>query len=218
MIAIVVGIIVGILTAIRQYSGFDYVVTFLAFLFYSLPVFWVAVLLKEYAGIEFNNWMREPTLTPVQIILIAVILGFILQAVLGGHWKRRLLTAGIALVVIAGALAYFSSVEWFRRPMLGIGFVALVGIAAAVGSTALFSGINNRKVLYATLTTAGVGILAYLPVRPLIDEPTWLLLIGLFVLTIVVSYAIGWFMGLFAQGGSQPFPLHRCVDRIPHIH
>lgn len=212
VIAIVVGIIVGILTAIRQYSGFDYVVTFLAFLFYSLPVFWVAVLLKEYAGIEFNNWMREPTLTPVQIILIAVILGFILQAVLGGHLKRRLLTAGIALVVIAGALAYFSSVEWFRRPMLGIGFVALVGIAAAVGSTALFSGINNRRVLYATLTTAGVGILAYLPVRPLIDEPTWLLLIGLFVLTIVVSYAIGWFMGGYSRKAAANLSLFTGVS------
>ena len=49
VIAVVLGVIVGVATALRQYSGFDYSVTFISFLFYSLPVFWVAVLLKQFA-------------------------------------------------------------------------------------------------------------------------------------------------------------------------
>ncbi|MBO9570309.1 MAG: ABC transporter permease, partial [Cellulomonas iranensis] len=41
VLAIVVGIAIGIVTALRQYSALDYGVTFLTFLFFSLPVFWV---------------------------------------------------------------------------------------------------------------------------------------------------------------------------------
>ena len=58
-LAIVTGVILGILTAIRQYSGFDYAITMMAFVFFSLPVFWFAVLLKQYAAIEFNNWIEK---------------------------------------------------------------------------------------------------------------------------------------------------------------
>src|SRR5699024_7620272 len=119
VLAIVIGITVGILTAIRQYSGFDYVVTFLAFLFFSLPVFWAAVLLKEYGAIRFNDWIVDPTFTPVQIAISAVLVSLAVQAVMGGDLKRRALTAGTTLVFVAAVMAYFSAVEWFRRPAFG---------------------------------------------------------------------------------------------------
>jgi peptide/nickel transport system permease protein len=45
--AIVLGIAIGIVTALRQYSRFDYSMTFVSFLMFSLPVFWVAVLLAK---------------------------------------------------------------------------------------------------------------------------------------------------------------------------
>lgn len=48
ILAIVLGITFGVLSAIRQYSRLDYSLTFLSFLLYSLPIFWVAVMLKEY--------------------------------------------------------------------------------------------------------------------------------------------------------------------------
>src|SRR5690606_31448955 len=60
VIAAVLGIAIGVLTAIRQYSGLDYIVTFLTFLFFSLPVFWAAVLLKEYLAISYNDWLADP--------------------------------------------------------------------------------------------------------------------------------------------------------------
>ena len=49
-----IGIAIGMVTALRQYSGFDYSITFVAFLFFSLPVFWIAQLLKSYLAIGFN--------------------------------------------------------------------------------------------------------------------------------------------------------------------
>jgi peptide/nickel transport system permease protein len=46
IIALVLGIAVGIYSAIRQYSTFDYVFTSVSFLGYAMPAFWVALLLQ----------------------------------------------------------------------------------------------------------------------------------------------------------------------------
>ena len=57
ILAIVLGITIGMVTAIRQFSRFVYVMTFISFLLFSLPIFWVAVLLKEYMAIGFNDFL-----------------------------------------------------------------------------------------------------------------------------------------------------------------
>jgi peptide/nickel transport system permease protein len=44
--AIVLGITVGVFSAIRQYSVFDYVFTSISFLGFAMPVFWLALLLQ----------------------------------------------------------------------------------------------------------------------------------------------------------------------------
>lgn len=195
VLAIIIGILVGIMTAIRQYSGFDYVVTFLAFLFFSLPVFWVAVLLKEYGAIRFNDWIVEPTFTPVQIVVTALVVGVALQGVLGGNARRRLLTAGGAIVFVVAAMFYFSAVEWFRRPALGIGVVTLVAAAFAVGLTVLIVGLSNRRVLYAGLTTVAVGVVGYFVTAPIMEDPSWGILAVLAVVTVLVGAVVGWFWG-----------------------
>ena len=89
VLAAIFGIAIGVLTAIRQYSGLDYGVTFLTFLFFSLPVFWAAVLLKEYMAIGYNDWMKDPAFSPAEIIVVAVLLGFLMQVFLGGTLRRR---------------------------------------------------------------------------------------------------------------------------------
>jgi peptide/nickel transport system permease protein len=195
VLAIIVGVLVGIMTAIRQYSGFDYVVTFLAFLFFSLPVFWVAVLLKEYGAIRFNDWIVEPTFTPVEIVVTALVVGVALQGVLGGNARRRLLTAGVAIVFVVAAMFYFSAVEWFRRPALGIGVVTLVAAAFAVGLTVLIVGLSNRRVLYAGLTTVAAGVVGYFVTAPILEDPSWGILAVLAVVTVLVGAVVGWFWG-----------------------
>src|ERR1700743_1383748 len=62
ILAIIFGVLIGITSALRQYSGYDYTVTFLAFLFFSLPSFFVAVILKAYVGIAYNNFLQDPTI------------------------------------------------------------------------------------------------------------------------------------------------------------
>ena len=46
VLAFVLGVAVGIFSAVRQYSVFDYFFTSLSFLGYAMPVFWLALLLQ----------------------------------------------------------------------------------------------------------------------------------------------------------------------------
>ena len=46
IIALVLGIAVGIFSAVRQYSVFDYLFTSISFLGYAMPTFWLALLLQ----------------------------------------------------------------------------------------------------------------------------------------------------------------------------
>lgn len=199
VLAIVVGVFLGILTAIRQYSGFDYIVTFLAFLFFSLPVFWAAVLLKEYGAIRFNDWIADPSTSPWTILLVAAGLGVIVQGMLGGTMKRRLYTAGGVFAFVAVVMFYFDAVTWYRQPALGIGVVALAGLGAAVLLVMLTSGLANRKVLYAALTTWGAGVISYLVFAGVLRDPSWPILFGLLALAIVVGVVSGWFWGGYSR-------------------
>lgn len=58
IIAITIGIAVGVIGAVRQYSAFDYTATGIAFTMFSMPVFCIAIMLK-YAGIELNNVLES---------------------------------------------------------------------------------------------------------------------------------------------------------------
>jgi ABC-type dipeptide/oligopeptide/nickel transport system permease component len=51
LIALLIGVSIGIYSAIRQYSVFDYSATTLSFLGYAMPVFWLALMLQ----IAFTN-------------------------------------------------------------------------------------------------------------------------------------------------------------------
>jgi peptide/nickel transport system permease protein len=195
ILAIIIGVSVGIITALRQYSGFDYTVTFVAFLFFSLPIFWVAVLLKQYIAIGFNDFLRDPTLPPLVIGIGAVLAALIWSAVVGGSWKRRGIVAAIAFVVTGGVLVYMSATDWFLKPGLGIVTIAITGIAIAFGITAISSGLKNRRALYASLTVVAVGVALYYPLQFLFGRVTMPLFLGLAVLTVVAGALIGWLWG-----------------------
>jgi glutathione transport system permease protein len=55
VVAIVLAIGAGVLSAVKQYTVTDYTFTFAGFLFLSMPVFWLAALLKEYGAIRLNK-------------------------------------------------------------------------------------------------------------------------------------------------------------------
>ena len=58
LLAIVIGILIGVVSAVRQYSIFDYTVTGVAFVLFSMPLFCIAIMLKALA-IPLNNWLES---------------------------------------------------------------------------------------------------------------------------------------------------------------
>lgn len=104
LIAIVLAVLVGVVSAIRQYSALDYVSTFAGFLFLSTPVFWLAALLKIYGAIKINGWIGH---TVVYTIGDA-------SANLSGSLGHRLGDELGHLVLPTIALALISFAAWSR--------------------------------------------------------------------------------------------------------
>lgn len=195
-LAVITGITIGIVSALRQYSAFDYSITLLSFLFFSLPIFWVAILLKQYGAIGLNSWLADPVITTPWVVGLSVVSAFFWTALVGGRtWRRRLTVFGVALAATAGLLVYLSFVRWFKYPSLGIPLMVLGAVGAAVVVTVLVSGLQRRKVLYSALGAAAVGIVVYLGTLPLMADPSWLLLFGVLLLTLAVCGAVGYVAG-----------------------
>ena len=72
IISVVLGMIVGIFSAVRQYTLFDYTTTFFAFLFFSIPAAVMAGFLKVFGAIELNKWIRRPSISKVLLLLLLV--------------------------------------------------------------------------------------------------------------------------------------------------
>jgi len=53
LVSVIVAVFIGSMGAVKQYSKFDYTATFFAFVFFSMPVFWLAALLRD-QGIRMN--------------------------------------------------------------------------------------------------------------------------------------------------------------------
>jgi peptide/nickel transport system permease protein len=55
ILSIIVGVLIGVISAVKQYSILDNALTGLAYLFYSAPVFVVAILLKDFLALDLNK-------------------------------------------------------------------------------------------------------------------------------------------------------------------
>lgn len=194
--AILLGVVVGIVTALRQYSGFDLATTFLSFFLFSLPSFLVAVLLKEFIALGFNDFLQAgPVIPPAAIIVISLIAGLIWQVLIGGALKRRLIVFGASTVATAAVLFYVSATEWFLYPGLGpIGLLVLIA-GVAVVTTILVSGLANTK----ALLTAGIGAVlvyvSYFVLQNLFTISSIWTLIFIFIAAVVLGGVIGFFLG-----------------------
>jgi peptide/nickel transport system permease protein len=55
ILSVLLGVIVGVISAVRQYKPVDHVSTGLAYLFFSTPVFVLALLLKDFLAVDVNR-------------------------------------------------------------------------------------------------------------------------------------------------------------------
>jgi peptide/nickel transport system permease protein len=196
IIALLLGVAVGMISAIRQYSGFDYVVTFISFVLYSLPIFFVAVLLKEYGAIKFNEFLDHPEVPLITAVGLAVVTAIIWSSIVGGAWRRRLIVGGVAGASAGLALYALGLSGWFNRPILEIPGIALLGLGVAVAVTALSNGFTNKRALFASASTVVVWVALYTPLQNLFFfVPEGWTLVVLAIASIGVGIASGFLWG-----------------------
>ena len=147
LIAIALGVLVGIVSALRQYTTFDYAITFVSFVLYSLPVFWVAVLLKQFLAIGVNDFLNNPTVNWFWISVFSVVAGLFWAGALGGEFRRSLVIFGIATAVTFATSAFILGSGWLMHPSLGVVGVGVIGAAIADAVTAVFAGMSNKLAL-----------------------------------------------------------------------
>jgi len=189
--AIILGVMVGVISALRQYTGFDYGVTVVNFLLYSLPSFWVAVLLKQWGAIGFNDFLADPTIPPLALLTIGGALGVVVGAAVGGVWKNRLIAGGATAVLSMAILGFMSATEWFTDPSLGPVVILVLGLGFAFAVTFLAAGLNNRKALYTALVMAGAGAVAWWPMQMAFGYTDGLVAFIQLVGFIVAGYVVG---------------------------
>ena len=197
VVAILLGIMVGIISALRQYTGFDYSITFVSFLLYSLPTFWVAVLLKQFGAIEFNTFLGDPSIPNWFYVGAVLLVGITAMAAVGGTLATRAKVFGGAALATFGALFYMDRTQWLADPGLGIIVVAVSAVAWAFVVTTLSTGIKDRRSLYSSLTVAGIGIAIYYPMLYVwyYLEESWPLILGLGLVAILVGVIVGYLWG-----------------------
>ncbi|MBB0243305.1 ABC transporter permease subunit [Streptomyces alkaliphilus] len=195
VLSIVIGVGIGVISALRQYSALDLGVTFGVFVCFSLPVFWVATLLKQYGAIEFNDWLADPSLAWWVIGLIALFMGAVFSSLLVTDRRTRLMAFGVAAAVTAVLLAVLSATAWFADPGLGPIVIGLTAGAAAVGFATLFSGLEWNPTMKAAAICAALGLVSHFALLPFLDDPTWWFMGLLALLTVAICWAVGYFVG-----------------------
>jgi peptide/nickel transport system permease protein len=163
VLSIIVGVAIGMTSALRQYSGYDYTVTFFAFIFYSLPIFWVAVLLKEFGAIQFNRFLAEPIIPTTTAIFLALGLAAAVSGIAGGGLKTRL-RSFIGAVALSGLLILFLNLtQWLKYPSIGTVGVVLLTLLAAGVVLLLSIGFGIRRGVIIVTAMAGVAGAMWLP-------------------------------------------------------
>ncbi|CAN5726644.1 hypothetical protein BH24ACT5_BH24ACT5_16420 [soil metagenome] len=201
ILSIVVGIAVGVVTAIRQYSGLDYLVSFFTFVFFSLPVFWIAIILKDVGGINFNDWLRDSAhFSATFYVFAGVVATVIVYSSAGGTLLRRLAITAVGVAAIEGVLIYISTTCWLRNPGLGPIVVSLLAMGIAVGVTAVMAGWRNMEARNSALTTAAIGAVLWWPMQVWLDDVNLWKILGLGVLGVAVGTAVGYAWGGFDKG------------------
>ncbi len=165
IVAILLGVAIGMISALRQYSGFDYGVTLATFLAFSLPSFFIAVLLKQWGAIGFNDFLEVGRIPLVALILIGLAIGAVVASAIVGRMRTRLIVGSSVAVATAVILGILSATEWFYNPRLGP--IVLTVLVAGFGllMAMLFAGPKDKRALGVAGSAVVLIAAAYFPMQ-----------------------------------------------------
>lgn len=192
--AIILGVCVGVLTAIRQYSSFDYLITFISFFLYSLPSFLVALCLKEFGAISYNQFLKNPVIPIPSIIIISVVLAFLVSIIVSEGVKKKLIAGGISFVTSVILFSFLSSTKWFAKPGLTIIGVFFLVVVISLASIYISFGFNKQTRVKVAIIV-GVMMALYFVANILFQFATSALIILIAVGFIAVGVICGAIVG-----------------------
>lgn len=193
--SVLLGLVVGIITAVRQYSAIDYSSTFAAFLFFSLPVFWLAVMLKEFGAIKFNNYLEQPGFSVAGIIVIGALSGLIVTGLVPGGRRRKLLVLAGTAAGVTGLFAILDATDWISNPGLSLPVVVVLSLAAGVLAAMTFAPLSSRQVLTSGVAAASLAVVASVVFQSWIDDMNWTRVFLLTFLTLGLGAVTGAVLG-----------------------
>lgn len=200
VLAVVLGVALGIITALRAFSGFDYSITLVSFFLFSLPSFLIAVLLKSFIALGYNNFLADPTLSPVALAIWGVVVGLVVQLIIGGRFRKRALTFVASGVVTALILWFMSATQWFVKPSLGPVIVIVFCAAIGFAFVALLAGLHSRKAWITAGINVAIAIACYFGLQWLLNVSSAGTLIILGVASVGVGLLVGFFVGGYDRG------------------
>ncbi len=109
LISSLVGVVLGIISATKQYSAFDYISMFGSLIGVSMPVFWLALMLMLVFGLHLG-WLPMSGRLGVDVTLEPVTNFYILDSIITGNWEalrsvlRHITLPAIALATIPLAI------------------------------------------------------------------------------------------------------------------
>ena len=200
ILSIIIGVAIGMTTALRQYSGYDYTVTFFAFIFYSLPIFWVAVLLKEFGAIQFNRFLEEPVIPPAAMTAIALLVAVAVTGIIGGGLRAKVQSFVGAIGLSVLVMIFLNATQWLKYPSLGVVGIVLVTLMFAGVVLLLSIGFGQKRGVIIVAGMALVAAAMWLPGQYLFFyvEGFWGIAIA-----IVMMAAIGVGLGLIFGGDGR---------------
>lgn len=154
LLALVIGVVIGIISAIRQYSIFDYVSTSFSFLGFAMPTFWLALLLQILFVDIYLHWHKRIVYTSglnspgqnstwsvdrLQHIALPVITLAVISFAVYSRYMRASMLDVLNTDYVRTARAKGMS-EWrvimrhvFRNALIPITTVAALNIGAVIG-------------------------------------------------------------------------------------
>jgi peptide/nickel transport system permease protein len=131
-LALLLGVGIGVIAAIRQYSSFDYLATSGAFLALSIPTFWFALIMQLLFGVYLVRWLHlsEPPLFTA---------GMSLPGSVGFDPVDRLRHLALPAIVLAVQLIAVYS-RYMRASMLEV-------MGSDFLRTARAKGVRERRVI-----------------------------------------------------------------------
>ena len=178
ILALILGVAVGIFSAIKQYSFFDYIFTSISFLGFAMPTFWLALLLqilfvdiylKWNVRIFYTSGLNSPgqgtwSLDRLQHIALPVMTLCIISFALYSRYMRASMLDVINTDYVRTARAKGLS-EWhvIMRHVFRNALIPIVTIAALN-----FGGLLGGAIVTETVFTLdGIGLLLH----PEADQP-----------------------------------------------